>query len=614
MILYNPTLMETMTDNHFLPTVHLPDGRQFLAFANAHPSGLSASFTAGVKANGKGDVMAGFSSRGPGGQFLKPDVTAPGVQILAGNTPTPDEIPSGPAGEYYQAIAGTSMSSPHVAGSAALMKALHPTWTPGQIKSALMTTATTNVVKEDLTTPADPFDMGAGRVQLNIAGNPGLTFDETAARMAALGNDPISAVQLNLPSVNAPIMPGKLTAVRTAKNVTNRTQSYRVQTTAPSGASITVSPSSFSVAPGATVKLDITIKSSASSGQFFGQVKLVPTRSGVPTLHLPVAYIATQGDVSLTQTCDKTEVRLIESTTCTVTAHNTTFADTTADLTTTSSFNLPIVGANGATVVNPYKAEKNDVALAGAVPGTPSIAPGTVAGYIPLDLFGTPVSPIGDEQFLKFNVPAYKYNGITYTGISVDSNGYLVPGTGATAQDNNCCALTGIPDPARPNNVLAPFWTDLDGTGAPGIQVDVLTDGVSDWIVVEWRVNVFGTNSQRAFQIWLGTGAVQDITFAYDFTTIADPGMPFQVGAENISGTGGQGLPPGVLPTEDLRVTSTDPLPGGTASYTVTALGIFPGSGKITTSMNSPAVPGTTIVTSNVAVRAKFNYGSQRFN
>ena len=94
--------------------------------------------------------MADFSSRARRGNFIKPDVTAPGVQILAGHTPTP-ESPSrqGPAGSYFQAIAGTSMSSPHVAGSAVLLKALHPTWTPGQIKSALMTTAVTDVVKED---------------------------------------------------------------------------------------------------------------------------------------------------------------------------------------------------------------------------------------------------------------------------------------------------------------------------------------------------------------------------------------------------------------------------------------------------------------------------------
>ncbi|MBA3280306.1 MAG: S8 family serine peptidase, partial [Geodermatophilaceae bacterium] len=94
---------------------------------------------------------------------------------------------SGPPGQLFQAIAGTSMSSPHVAGSAALLVALHPDWTPGQIKSALMTTATTAVVKEDTTTPADPFDFGAGRIDLTRAGDPGLTFYERA-RVHSLGH------------------------------------------------------------------------------------------------------------------------------------------------------------------------------------------------------------------------------------------------------------------------------------------------------------------------------------------------------------------------------------------------------------------------------------------
>jgi len=91
MLLYNELLAETMTDNHWLPAAHLekPDGDALVAFVTAHP-GAQASFTQGAKANGTGDVMTAFSSRGPGGDFLKPDVTAPGLQILAGNTPTPD--------------------------------------------------------------------------------------------------------------------------------------------------------------------------------------------------------------------------------------------------------------------------------------------------------------------------------------------------------------------------------------------------------------------------------------------------------------------------------------------------------------------------------------------
>ena len=92
--------------------------------------------------------MSAFSSRSPAGNFIKPDITAPGVQILAGHTPTPESPLQGPPDQYFQAISGTSMSSPHIAGSAILLAALHPDWTPGQIKSAMMTTATTDVVKE----------------------------------------------------------------------------------------------------------------------------------------------------------------------------------------------------------------------------------------------------------------------------------------------------------------------------------------------------------------------------------------------------------------------------------------------------------------------------------
>ena len=81
-----------------------------------------------------------------------------------------------------------------------------------------------------------------------------------------------------------------------------------------------------------------------------------------------------------------------------------------------------------------------------------------------------------------------------------------------------------LPDPARPNGVLAPFWTDLDGTGAPGIFIAVLTDGVNTWIVVESRLNVFGTTSQRVFQAWIGVNGTEDITFAYDPANL--PGRP----------------------------------------------------------------------------------------
>ena len=106
--------------------------------------------------------MTYFSSRGPNpvvGDLIKPDITAPGIQILAGNTPTPI---GGVQGEYFQAIAGTSMSSPVVAGVYALIKQAHPDWSEAMAKSAIMTTAYQGVVDNDRSSPADPFDFGAG--------------------------------------------------------------------------------------------------------------------------------------------------------------------------------------------------------------------------------------------------------------------------------------------------------------------------------------------------------------------------------------------------------------------------------------------------------------------
>ena len=174
MILYNRGAPEDnpfeplFTDNFWVPTIAIqgpqPSG-SFLAFLAAHDGEELASFTTGQASRVRPDVMTQFSSRGPLGDFIKPDVTAPGNQILAGHTPTPwpgNEV-SGPAGQFFQAISGTSMSSPHGAGVSALVKAAHPDWTPGQIKSAMMTSSVQEVLKHDAKTPADPFDRGPDR-------------------------------------------------------------------------------------------------------------------------------------------------------------------------------------------------------------------------------------------------------------------------------------------------------------------------------------------------------------------------------------------------------------------------------------------------------------------
>jgi subtilisin family serine protease len=242
MILYNPSFLGVATDNHFVPSVHLEAGDAvgLLGYLATH-TGVTGTFKDGKAARTKGDVVAPFSSRGGPGLTLgiaKPDVTAPGVQILAGDTPVKHAIDSGAPG-LFQAIQGTSMSSPHVAGAAALLKDLHPDWTPGQIKSALMTTATRRrLFKEDGQTLANGFDVGSGRIDLKRAAAPGLTFDETAASYVTLASQLWNA---NYPSIYLPnpSFPQVLLS-RTARNVEEKDRTYRINIRVPPGSPLFV--------------------------------------------------------------------------------------------------------------------------------------------------------------------------------------------------------------------------------------------------------------------------------------------------------------------------------------------------------------------------------------
>ena len=605
MILYNPTLQDTETDNHWLPAVHLADGAEFLAFMAAHPGGVEATFTDGTKGTGQGDVMASFSSRGPGGLFLKPDITAPGVQILAGNTPTPDDVAAGPPGEYFQAIAGTSMSAPHIAGSAILLQSLHPDWSPGAIKSAMMTTATTRVLKEDEITPADPFDFGAGRVDLTKAGAAPVVFEDSASNMAALGNDPLTAMDVNIPSINIPTMPGVVHVRRTATNVTNRNYRYRVSTTSPSGSKIKVVPATGVIRPGQSQTFDIYITSNAPEGQYFGQIRL--KARGKPTLHLPVAFSNRQGDVSLAQSCTPVSIEVGQVTTCTVTATNNAFGDASVAVGSSVTSKLKVISASGATIAPDGKSTTaGPVTLAGQSDSIPSIAPGlSPAGYLPLSLFGiAPIAGVGDESISNFNVPAFTLGGTTYTRIGVVSNGYVVLG-GGTGGDVDYVPQT-LPDPTPPNGVLAPYWTDLnnDAAGAEGIRIGTLSDGVSTWLVVDWSMNLWGTPDIRNMQVWIGVNGVDDVSYTFDPATTLGQDTPagygLTVGAENDSGTAGAQI--AGPPLEDYVITAAPGAPGESLTYTLDVKGWARGSGYLTSSMTADTVNGVTVVKTKVVV------------
>jgi subtilisin family serine protease len=624
MVLYNPITQDVETDNHWLPSVHL-DGpnTDLLAFVSGHPD-VVANWAQGVPTTTTADVMAAFSSRGPDGDFIKPDVTAPGVQVLAGMTPQPDDSTptNGPSGNLYQAIAGTSMSSPHAAGVSALVKAAHPGWTPEEIKSALMTSSAQGVVKEDGTTPADPFDAGAGSIRADRAINPTLVFDETYAHFVASASTPLTRIDLNLPSIDATTMSGTISTTRTAINVSGQNQVLKVSTSAPAGATITVGANnaSIQVKAGDSVRFPITISApSLANGQYFGRITLDPNKSGANAVTIPVAFVKQQGAVSLTQTCSPTTFPVTAQSHCTTTAANNASSPANVNLTISGSPGLHYSNVVGATLVKPqFGAQWSGTLSPSLPPAVDSITPGVgpAGGYLPLSAFGiAPYDGQSDDSITNFNVPTFYYGGEAYTRIGVVSNGYLVLGGGTSA--DIVFTPQQFPSPARPNNVLALMWTDLNPAttgGAGSIRTATLTDGVTSWFIVDWAgVKNFGDSTTHSFEAWItlaggaaGPGASSEgITYSYGSDGNAasgDPDSGQNWGAENRDGSSGKNIATAPANGSEWQVHMSPPQSGGTKVVTYDLAANLPGTYSSIASLTSNVTPGTTQVVRNVTV------------
>ena len=267
-ILANTTPSSLNGDFHSIPTVHVDDIDGAVIRTYAQTTSAMAEIFPSYNAPIPAPVIAAFSSRGPllagGGDILKPDVSAPGVDILAA------VAPPGNAGKDFDLYSGTSMSSPHVAGLAALLIDLHPDWTPMMVKSALMTTGF------NLLSGADPFAQGAGHVAPTSAADPGLVYDSgwvdwlgflcgtselNASYCPAIGIDPSD---LNIASFAIGALPGTQSVTRTATNVSSQNENYIFSASVP-GIDVVATPASFSVAPGQSQSYTLTFTVSGAA-------------------------------------------------------------------------------------------------------------------------------------------------------------------------------------------------------------------------------------------------------------------------------------------------------------------------------------------------------------
>jgi subtilisin family serine protease len=216
-----------------------------------------------VGAVDRNDVIASFSSRGPNMKDLavKPEVCAPGVSVVS-------SVPGG----GYGSLSGTSMATPHVAGVAALLRAVHRDWTPARIKAALIA-STSNVADEVMAT-------GSGRI------------DVVSAASVTIGADPPSlSFGLDSPTLTT------FTATRTVR-LTNG-NSFRAPFTftvaAKAGEKVTFDPPSFSLDPGESKDVNVTVEVTnaavkTGAATFSGGGDIVVRNGGGRTL-IPFGYV-----------------------------------------------------------------------------------------------------------------------------------------------------------------------------------------------------------------------------------------------------------------------------------------------------------------------------------
>ena len=237
-----------------------------------------------------GDFLVPFAV-GPGSvaDVVKPDLAAPGADVLAAwKDPGSFAVRS-----------GTSTASAFVAGAAALLLDLHPDWSPAEVQSALVTTGVGTTLDDDFNSPrpATPHEEGGGRIDLAAAARAGLLLDESPVALGAadpdLGGLPGA---LNLPGLAEGFCLDSCSWTRTVESAAAVPTHWTASATVPPGMTLTVTPSSFTLPPGAVQDLEIELSGFPSavfgSDWVYGAVTLTESGDLAPPARLPLAAFA----------------------------------------------------------------------------------------------------------------------------------------------------------------------------------------------------------------------------------------------------------------------------------------------------------------------------------
>jgi subtilisin family serine protease len=260
MLLFDPYGNFRINSVYDFPVLYLNTREQagkLFNYLMRHPVDGTALLTSGGDGSsvpGGAPSVADYSSTGPDKVhygLTKPDLVAPGSDIIAAVSPP------GNFGRQYDAYSGTSMASPQVAGTAAILRAEHPDWSPGAVASALRTTATDTVGNNS------PLARGSGMLAPDRAADPGLVIEPDAKSLIAFSEaaQP-DGRELNVPSISLREYDGTKPVVLTRKltNVGSKQETYHASVTGLTGMQVSVNPAAVTVAPGETATVTITLR------------------------------------------------------------------------------------------------------------------------------------------------------------------------------------------------------------------------------------------------------------------------------------------------------------------------------------------------------------------